>query len=99
MSTVAKEVPKLVAGTKLTADEFLRRWDAMPHVRHAELIEGIVYMPSPLSWEHGQFDRRLGWWLGCYLVRTPGCDAAHNATWLMGEDVPQPDLSLLILPE
>ncbi len=29
-------------GDRLTAPEFLRRYEAMPHVKKAELIEGIV---------------------------------------------------------
>jgi hypothetical protein len=33
---------------RLTRDEFERRYSAMPHLKKAELIEGIVYMASPL---------------------------------------------------
>ena len=70
MSTVEQEVPLLVAGDKLTRDEFLRRWEAMPKVKFAELIGGIVYMPSPLSRNHGVADCRVGWWLRAY-PKTP----------------------------
>ena len=31
-------------GDRLTRDEFLRRWEAMPNLKHAELIDGVVYM-------------------------------------------------------
>ena len=46
-STVA--APPLRAGDRLTRDEFERRCHAMPDVKKAELIEGVVYIPSPLS--------------------------------------------------
>src|SRR6516165_10737420 len=53
MSTVEQRVPPLLPGQRLTRDEFLRRWEAMPELKLAELVGGIVYMPSPLSLEHG----------------------------------------------
>jgi hypothetical protein len=100
VATVVSEIPVLVAGDKLTRDEFMRRWDAMPHLKRAELIGGIVYMPSPLSRPHGDFDSSLGGWLWVYSAATPGCEAGGNATWLMTkEDSPQPDCDLRILPE
>ena len=75
MSTVAQEVPLLVAGDKLTRDEFLRGWEATPAVKFAELIGGIVYMPSPLSWEHSRDGERVACWFGVLrsLLRS-GCD-------------------------
>jgi Uma2 family endonuclease len=100
MATVGQEVPPLVPGDFLSRDEFLRRWEAMPHVKRAELIRGVVYMPSPLRAEHGISDNDIGTWLGVYRAETPGCSAMNNATWLMGEgSAPQPDTSLRILPE
>ncbi len=100
LDLVEREVPPLVRGDFLSRDEFLRRWEAMPHVKRAELIRGVVYMPSPLSLEHGDEEHYVGTWLGVYQAATPGCRGSHNATWLMGEDdAPQPDLSLRILPE
>jgi hypothetical protein len=35
-------------GEHLSAEEFLRRYEAMPEVKKAELIQGIVYMGSPV---------------------------------------------------
>lgn len=94
-----QDVPPLSAGDKLTRDEFLRRWEAQPDIKQAELIGGMVYMPSPVSGDHGKNDRRIGTWLGVYQAATPGVDGANNATSMMLEDAPQPDLSLFILPE
>jgi len=100
MATVEKRVPPLVAGDYLTRDEFLRRWEAMPELKRAELIQGVVYMPSPLGFEHGDTDHHVGTWIGVYEASTPGCRGSANATWIMGrKNVPQPDKSLRILPE
>ncbi len=41
-------IPPLVDGERLTRDEFERRYDAMPDLKKAELIEGVVHMPSPV---------------------------------------------------
>ena len=46
-------IPPLENGDFLTRAEFERRYSAMPHLEKAELIEGVVYMPSPLSVDHG----------------------------------------------
>jgi Uma2 family endonuclease len=112
MATVQQEVPPLVAGDYLSRDEFLRRWEAMPDIKRAELIDGVVYMPSPLLIEgglfmaspvkagHGDMDHHVSTWLGNYEAATPGCRGSSSATWLMGErSAPQPDDSMRILPE
>jgi Uma2 family endonuclease len=99
MATVGQDIPPLVPGEKLSRDEFLRRWEAMPQVKKAELIGGIVYMPSPLSIAHGVMDNHISVFVGVYAASTPGCQAGNNATWLMLEDSPQPDTYLRIRPE
>ena len=71
----------------------------MPEVKRAELIGGLVYMPSPVSVDHQSHDNLMGGWTCYYAARTPGCDAGNNGTWLMLEDAPQPDVNLRILPE
>ena len=92
--------PPLRDGERLTREEFLRRWDAMPDLKRAELIDGIVHMPSPVSDIHCDFHFRLNTWLGCYVTGTPGCAGGSNGTWLMSkENVPQPDLALKIRAE
>ena len=71
----------------------------MPEVKRAELIGGVVYMPSPLSRDHSSNDNLVSAWLGYYAARTPGCEGGNAGTWLMLEDAPQPDVDLRILPE
>ena len=92
--------PPLREGDHLSPEEFLHRWDRMPDVNRAELIDGIVHMPSPVSLVHSNFQIRLGGWLICYVAATPGCDAGADGTWLMSSNnIAQPDLALRILEE
>ncbi len=97
MSTVVSS--PLFAGQRLQRDEFLRRWEAMPEVKRAELIGGVVYMPSPVSVNHRFHDSLVTGWLSYYGARTPGCEGGSNGTWLMLEDAPQPDADVRILPD
>jgi Uma2 family endonuclease len=90
--------PGLVTGERLTVDEFLRRWEEIPELKNAELIDGVVYVPSPVSLDHGSLDPRIIWWLTHYAYATPGCKAGSNSTWLMLGSAPQPDVYLRILP-
>jgi Uma2 family endonuclease len=97
----ATRIPPLRAGDRLTADEFRRRYEAMPEVKNAELIDGEVFMPSPVAHEtHGGPHVDAAAWLGHYKAYTPGTDAGDNSTVRLDDDnEPQPDLSLIIRPE
>jgi Uma2 family endonuclease len=93
-------VQPLESGDSLGAVEFLRRYEAMPGVKKAELIEGTVYMPSRVRMAHGASDSLIQGWLGSYAARSPGTQAAANVTVRLDpENVPQPDALLRILPE
>lgn len=100
LMTTTPRVPELRAGDVLTRDEFERRYAAMPDLKKAELIEGVVYMGSPVRHVfHGRPERLLAIWLGFYEVATPGLDSSANATLRLDLDnEPQPD-QLLRLPE
>jgi Uma2 family endonuclease len=92
-------VPALRAGDRLSREEFERRYEAMPQVKKAELIEGVVYMPSPVSTEnHGAPRAALIGWLVYYQSKTSGVQVADNATVRLDWDnEPQPDAFLRIL--
>src|SRR5580700_8393594 len=93
-------VQPLESGDRLGAVEFLRRYEAMPDVKKAELIEGTVYMPSPVRMTHAAPDALILGWLVLYSARTPGTQAAGDATVRLDlENVPQPDALLRVLPE
>jgi hypothetical protein len=98
-TALEQRVPPLAAGDKLTRAEFMRRWEAHPEIKNAELIGGIVYMASPVSVEHGDMDGDVGCWLSTYKAATPGTAAGHNTTAFLLEDIPQPDINLRVLPE
>ncbi len=59
-------------GDRLAAKEFLRRWDSMPDLKQAELIGGIVFMPSPVNKSHGTVHVSMSGWLWLYADMTPG---------------------------
>lgn len=99
-AATAREAPPLQAGDKLTRAEFMSIWNEHPEIKYAELIGGVVYMPSPLTRQHGVTDYRVGGWLWVYHAHTPGTEGGCNATTLMQDDeTPQPDDYLRILPE
>jgi Uma2 family endonuclease len=88
-------------GDRLTRAEFERRYDAMPELKKAELIEGEVYMPSPVRFRrHGHPHTRLVTWLGNYETDTPGVEAGDNSSVRLDIDnEPQPDGFLIIRPD
>ena len=94
-------VPPLENGDHLKADEFRRRYKAMPEDVRAELIGGIVFMSSPVRLRrHGKPHVVLSNWLGHYIAKTPNLEVwGDNATVrLDNEAEPQPDLLLALPP-
>ena len=91
-------VPALVNGDRLTRREFERRYAAMPDVKKAELIEGTVYMPSPVHFEaHSHPHSAIVGWLVTYAAATPPVSVGDNATVRLDLDnEPQPDALLRI---
>jgi Uma2 family endonuclease len=95
-------IPLLENGDKLSLHEFERRYNAMPNLKKAELIEGIVYiMPAALRFRsHGQPHGWILTWLGTYEVATIGVALGVEPTVRLDLDnEPQPDAVLLINPE
>jgi Uma2 family endonuclease len=92
-------IPPLENGAHLSAAEFMRRYAAMLEPVKAELINGIVYMASPLRADHhGDPDGLMQGWLCHYAIATPGLRHSINATTRLGpDDVPQPDGSLRLM--
>ena len=97
-SDPAQNCPPLQSGDHLTRPEFERRYAAAPHIRKAELIEGIVYVASPLRHEqHGKPHSRIMTWLGVYQAMTPDVDLSDAPTVRLDLDnEPQPDAVLFI---
>ena len=90
----------LEQGDHLSRDEFERRYDAMMDLKKAELIEGRVYMPSPVTMSHGRTHADMMTWLGTYRAMTPGVLLVDNGSIRMDdENEPQPDAFLRIESE
>jgi Uma2 family endonuclease len=94
-------VPPLQPGDRLTRAQFEQRYDATPGLKKAELIEGIVYMPPPVSHTyHSAPHADLLGWLLFYRANTPGVQAGDNGSLRLDLDnMPQPDAYLLIDPK
>jgi Uma2 family endonuclease len=87
-------------GDRLTAHEFLRRYEAMPEAKKAQLIEGIVYMASPVRADtHGEPDGLIQGWLFTYALEHAKLKLFTNTTLLLDDDnTPQPDAVLCMAP-
>jgi Uma2 family endonuclease len=93
-------IPPLEPGDRLSRAEFERRYEAMPELKKAELIEGVVYMPSPVRFRrHSRPHAHFISWLGVYEAHTPGTEVGDNSTARLDLDNEhQPDALLLIDP-
>lgn len=91
-------VPRLEPGDRLTRAEFERRYEAMSDIKKAELIDGVVFMPSPVrASQHGIPDSRLSGWLFAYSARTPGLLTSTNSTVRLDLDNEfQPDCLMMV---
>jgi Uma2 family endonuclease len=93
--------PLLEPGDRLSRTEFQRRYEQMPELKKAELVEGVVYMPSPVrARKHGKPHGYLSVLLGVYCSESPGVELFDNSSVRLDLDnEPQPDLVLLKGPE
>jgi hypothetical protein len=100
IAQLGDEPPLLQNGDRLRSKEFLRRYEAMPDLKRAELIEGVVYMGSPVSAEwHSEPDALIHTWLGTYAAHTSGVRLFSNPTVILDADnAPQPDACLCLKP-
>src|SRR5439155_967292 len=97
----AESIPPLRGGERLTREEFERRYEAMPELKKAELIEGVVYVGSPVNHvRHGRPHGVMVTWAGTYSLATPGVELSDNATVVLDDyNEPQPDVLLRIVEE
>lgn len=100
-ATPITDYPPLENGDRLTRQEFECRYTAMAHIKKAELIEGVVYVASPVrANRHGSPHADIIGWLFVYKAATPGVYLADNTTVRLDADnEPQPDALLRIEPE
>jgi Uma2 family endonuclease len=96
--TRPQKPPVLNSGDRLSRAEFERRYEAHPEIRKAELIEGVVYMPSPVRHQqHGLPHGTIITWLGVYKAATSGTVLSVEPTVRLDyENEPQPDALLYL---
>jgi len=86
----------LESGDRLTRAEFHRRYCARPDIKKAELVEGVVYVASPVRSLHGQPHANVIGWLLAYKTKTHGVQLDDNTTVILdaADTEVQPDASL-----
>jgi Uma2 family endonuclease len=94
-------IPPLENGDRLSRSEFERRYGAMPELKKAELIEGVVYITTRVPYRgHAQPHAHAVGWLGVYAAGTLGCAAADSTSLRLALDNEfQPDALLMIEPD
>lgn len=97
---IEQKIPPLENGDRLSRAEFERRYNAMPNLKKAELIEGVVFMPSPVRHQqHGHPHSCLITWLGTFEAHTSDVQTSDNSTLRLElNNEPQPDAVLLKVP-
>jgi Uma2 family endonuclease len=85
----------LESGDRLTQPEFHLRYSARTDIKKAELVQGVVYVPSPVSAFHAEPHGWVMGWLAAYLAKHPGARLADNITLILDENTEvQPDACL-----
>ncbi len=87
MATTTQSSTTLDNGDRLSLAEFSRRYCARTDIRHAELIEGVVHLPSPTRIpQHGRPHGLVAGWLAAYCARVPGVALVLEGTVTLSED-------------
>ena len=89
--------PALENGAVMTREEFHREYEKCPELHRVELIEGVVYLPSPIKViEHADPQGLVSDWLGAYAARREHIRRLLPATVLLDDiNEPEPDAMLL----
>jgi hypothetical protein len=86
----------LIEGHRLDQPTFHATYEAM--ATRAELIEGVVSMPSPSGPEHGRAHVPVIAWLDYYAEHTVGVEVLVNSTAILGSETElEPDAVLRVL--
>jgi Uma2 family endonuclease len=93
-----KNIPPLEPGDRLDQPTFHERYERTRPGVKAELIEGVVYMPSPVGNVHSEEHALLNALLITYVLSTPGTKVGDNPTVILADDCePQPDAVLRLV--
>ncbi|WP_460194896.1 Uma2 family endonuclease [Thermosynechococcus sp. FA-CM-4201] len=86
----------LESGDRLTREEFEYRYGRSPHIKKAELINGVVFVASPIRVRnHAQPHSNILGWLFHYSIEFKGFMVCDNATVRLDtQNEVQPDVLL-----
>ena len=86
-------------GDRMDREEFHRRYLECGDIQGIELIEGVVYMPMPISFtNHAEPQHFAQMWIGTYALRNPAVRASGPASvFLDNRNQPEPDAILFSL--
>ena len=90
----------LRTGQRLTQEQFHAFYEQTPKHFRADLINGVVYVSSPLKKRHGRWHARINGLLFLYEEATAGVEAYDNTSLIVDDsNEPQPDATMCIEPE
>jgi Uma2 family endonuclease len=90
----------LITGQQLGREEFERRWDESPHIKYAELIDGVVRISGPVKLTHARAHSYVAMWIGRYEMETAGVFGCGPVSIRLDEaNMPLPDSVLMIDPK
>jgi Uma2 family endonuclease len=85
----------LHSGDVLSVAEFHRRYSQHPEIKQADLVEGVVYVSSPVYIAHSKAHGQIVFWAGSYLAFTPAIHMGDNQSVRLDNDNEvQPDVCL-----
>ncbi len=90
----------LESGDHLSREEFHRRYCQRPDIKKAELIEGVVYVASPMRIRvHDKPNSTIAAWLAVYASHATGIEPGGGGTIYLDADTEvQPDGYLYRVP-
>ena len=88
--------PELHDGDRMSREEFLWRWEQIPELKQAELIDGVVYLASPVSFPHSEYQVLFAALLTHYArASKAGFRVGTNTSLTLAGSVVQPDVVLV----
>lgn len=94
--TIRQTTARLENGDVMSRREFHRLYSECEGLERVELIEGVVYMPSPIRIEgHAREQALMLMWLFAYTARHPDIECSPPGSVLLDdENEPEPDAML-----
>jgi Uma2 family endonuclease len=94
-SSLPEHIPELQNGDRLSHEEFMRRYEAMPETR-AQLVAGSVFIRGRVPFVHGESHASITGWIGHYAAQHPNLILGSGCTVLLDDaDVVEPDVLLM----